>query len=108
MQLYTFPDVRGVIQVIFIPNEGHLYSSNKQQPIKCDYSNFSLTKAKSDNCVARPGEKRHNHFEISRDSLEYAILCWGCLIRILNGRGEETVNQSVKICRVDMAPQTLH
>ena len=96
MPLYTFLDLCGG-KVIFHPNEGHLYgSNNNKQTIKCDYYKFSLTRPTSDDCVGKPGESGHNHMGITRDSLEYAILCWGCLLRHLSFRNQETVKKSVE------------
>ena len=88
---YTFPVLCGG-KMTFLPNDGHLYGRNK----KCADSNLSLTKQKRNNCVARNGENCHNHIEISRDSLEYETICWGCLLRIINSGVQETIDQSVK------------
>ena len=90
-QIYTFPDLCGS-KFTFHPNEGHVYGSNK----KCADSNFSLSKPTCNYCDARPGENCHDHDKVSRDLVEYETICWGCLLRIINGRGEETLVQSVE------------
>ena len=101
---YTFPSVLDNCKMTFHTNKGHVFYKKQ-----CADSNLYQTKQTGKSCFVPPGRKQsHNHDKVSREILEYEIICWGCLLRILNGRGEETVNQSVKICRVDMAPQTLH
>ena len=101
---YTFPSVLDNCKMTFHTNKGHVFYKKQ-----CADSNLYQTKQTGKSCFVPPGRKQsHNHDKVSRDILEYEIIFWGCLLRNLNGRGEETVNQSVKICRVDMAPQTLH
>ena len=108
---YTFPVLCGgkmmmkMKMMTFHPNEGHLYGSDKSQ--SCADSVLSLTKPTSNNyCDAKTGKNCHDHSEISRDSLEYETICWGCLLQILNGGVQETIDQSVKFV-VSMWPHKL-
>ena len=89
---YTFPSVLDNCKMTFHTNKGHVFYKKQ-----CADSNLYQTKQTGKSCFVPPGRKQsHNHDKVSRDILEYEIIFWGCLLRNLNGRGEETVNQSVK------------
>ena len=83
-----YPDLCGD-KFTFHTNEGHIYYDKNNS---CADSNFSLEQTTEGNyCDGRTGKNDHKHNKISRDSVEYAAISWGCLLRSLNNIGKETV-----------------
>ena len=89
---YTFPSVLDYGIYTYYPNEGHVFKNKK-----CAEYSLYQTKQKWKGCVVTRGKQQsHNHNKVSRDIIEYEIIFWGCFLRHLSFRDQETVKKSVE------------
>ena len=75
-------------------------------PIRKEKTDWVNGKQKK--CPGKPGkpENLHNHEMVSQEMLEFAVIRWECVLRILSHRHQETSGQSIE-CVLSLWPHQL-
>ena len=91
---YTVPGLCGG-KFTYNSSKRHFFDNKTNN---CADSNFSLKETpKVKNCsILQSDHDSHGHEKISEDSLQYAVVCWGFLLRFISMNGKESVAKSVE------------